>query len=121
MSSAVGALFAAGFRPLFACGLIAGLLFPAIWSAALLGILSLPERLATAPAAWHAHEMLFGFGGALLGGFLLTASKNWVGIRGYHGLPLFLLVLAWLLGRMLMATGRDLEFPTLAALADWLA
>jgi uncharacterized protein involved in response to NO len=29
--------------------------------------------------------MFFGFGWAVLGGFLLTASKNWVKIRGYHG------------------------------------
>jgi uncharacterized protein involved in response to NO len=34
---------------------------------------------------WHAHEMFFGFGWAVLGGFLLTSTKNWVNIRGYHG------------------------------------
>jgi uncharacterized protein involved in response to NO len=43
--------------------------------------------------------MFFGFGWAVLGGFLLTASKNWVKVRGYHGLPLILLVAAWLLER----------------------
>lgn len=115
MAAAVPPFLAAGFRPLFACGLLAGLLLPGIWSAALLGLLSLPESLATAPVVWHAHEMLFGFGGAVLGGFLLTASKNWVGIRGYHGLPLLLLALAWLLARVLMTAGGDLALPTLAA------
>ena len=34
---------------------------------------------------WHAHEMFFGFGWAVMGGFLLTSTKNWVHIRGYHG------------------------------------
>jgi uncharacterized protein involved in response to NO len=29
--------------------------------------------------------MFFGFGWAVLGGFLLTSTKNWVQIRGYHG------------------------------------
>jgi hypothetical protein len=32
--------------------------------------------------------MFFGFGWAVLGGFLLTSTKNWVGVRGYHGTPL---------------------------------
>ena len=36
-----------------------------------------------APAAaftgiqWHDHDMFFCFGWGMLGGFLLTASKNW--------------------------------------------
>jgi uncharacterized protein involved in response to NO len=48
---------------------------------------------------WHAHEMFFGFGWAVLGGFLLTATRNWVGVRGYHGYALMFLVAAWLLER----------------------
>ena len=49
---------------------------------------------------WHAHEMFFGFGWAVLGGFLLTSTKNWVGIRGYHGYPLMFLAAAWLFERL---------------------
>jgi uncharacterized protein involved in response to NO len=48
---------------------------------------------------WHAHEMFFGFGWAVLGGFLLTATKNWVGVRGYSGYALMFLVVAWLFER----------------------
>ncbi len=107
------ALWAAGFRPLFAGTLLAAVLLPALWSAFLLGALPLPASLATPPLVWHAHEMLFGFGGALLGGFLLTASKNWVGIRGIHGRPLVLLAAAWLLQRILMAGGSGLSAPVL--------
>lgn len=40
-----------------------------------------------------------GFGWAVLGGFLLTSTKNWVGVRGYHGYSLMLLVAAWLFER----------------------
>jgi uncharacterized protein involved in response to NO len=48
---------------------------------------------------WHAHEMLFGFGIAVLFGFLLTASKNWVGIRGIHGIGLMILTALWIIER----------------------
>ena len=43
--------------------------------------------------------MFFGFGWAVLGGFMLTATKNWVKIRGYHGPFLMMLVLFWLVER----------------------
>jgi len=57
------------------------------------------------PVQWHAHEMFFGFGWAVLGGFLLTATKNWVQVRGYHGTALVGLVLAWCVERIGMAWG----------------
>jgi uncharacterized protein involved in response to NO len=44
--------------------------------------------------------MFFGFGWAVLGGFLLTSTKNWVHIRGYHGNALIFLVVAWLIERL---------------------
>ena len=43
--------------------------------------------------------MFFGFGWAVLGGFLLTSTKNWVQVRGYHGHTLIFLVTAWLFER----------------------
>jgi hypothetical protein len=51
---------------------------------------------------WHAHEMLFGFGGAVLIGFLLTASKNWVGVRGIHGKSLMFLSILWISERLFL-------------------
>jgi len=54
---------------------------------------------------WHAHEMFFGFGWAVLGGFLLTSTKNWVQVRGYHGASLIFLVAAWLFERFGMWFG----------------
>ena len=55
--------------------------------------------------ASDAVDLFYGFGWAVLGGFLLTASKNWVGIRGYHGGVLMALVAAWLLERIAMSFG----------------
>ena len=51
--------------------------------------------------------MFFGFGWAVLGGFLLTATKNWVQVRGYYGYALMFLVSAWLLERAAMWFAGD--------------
>lgn len=51
---------------------------------------------------WHGHEMLFGFGCAIIVGFLLTAIQNWSGLPGLSGWPLAALFLLWLAGRLFM-------------------
>ena len=97
-------LWLVGFRPFFALACLAGALFPVAWVLMLGGSLAAPDGRFTS-VQWHAHEMFFGFGWAVLGGFLLTSTKNWVGIRGYHGAPLLLLTLAWLIERLGMSAG----------------
>lgn len=105
-------LFLVGFRPMFTLAMISAILFPVSWALVFSGKLTMPQGLS--PLAWHAHEMLFGFGWAVLGGFLLTASKNWVKIRGLHGIPLLVLSLAWVFERCLMLHPTWLEsFPAL--------
>lgn len=52
------------------------------------------------PLLWHGHEMLFGFAGALIAGFLLTAVANWTGQATTTPLTLTLLVAIWLLARL---------------------
>ncbi len=89
------ALWLVGFRPFFTVAIAAGVVFPVLWGLIFSGVLPWPAGASTSPIVWHAHEMLFGFGWAVLGGFLLTASKNWVNIRGLHGGPLALAVLLW--------------------------
>lgn len=106
-------LWLVGFRPFFTLAFVAGALFPLLWAAWHAGAWRLPGDLM--PSQWHAHEMLFGFGWAILGGFLLTASKNWVNIRGLHGLPLFAGVVFWLLERVVI-----LFFPLPRADASWI-
>ena len=49
---------------------------------------------------WHAHEMVYGFGGAVVSGFLLTAVKNWTGIQTLSHKPLLVTLLIWLLARI---------------------
>jgi len=104
-------LWLAGFRPFFILACLAGVVLPLAWAAVYLGLLPAPASRLDA-LAWHAHEMFFGFGWAVLGGFLLTASKNWVGIRGYHGVALAGPAAAWLLERWALAAG--------AGWPDWL-
>jgi uncharacterized protein involved in response to NO len=97
-------LWLVGFRPFFALACLAGASLPVLWALMFSGALPAPAGRFSA-VQWHAHEMFFGFGWAVLGGFLLTASKNWVGVRGYHGAALMGLVAAWLLERVGMAFG----------------
>jgi len=91
-------LWLVGFRPFFTLACLAGMLLPLLWVAIYTGSIALPVG-ALSPVQWHAHEMFYGFGWAVLGGFLLTSTKNWVHVRGYHGHPLRLLAIAWLVER----------------------
>jgi len=88
-----------GFRPFFALACLSGLGLPILWTLILAGELSGP-RISFSLVQWHGHEMFFGFGWAVLGGFLLTSTKNWVGVRGYHGKALIFLSAAWLFERV---------------------
>jgi uncharacterized protein involved in response to NO len=60
-----------------------------------------PASPSLTPVIWHAHEMIFGYGMAVIAGFLLTAVRNWTGIQTLRGYPLLLLALAWLAARVL--------------------
>lgn len=91
------ALFSHGFRPFFLFGAIyAGAMVP-LWLALFAGHLDLP--IAFAPRDWHVHEMLFGYVGAVIAGFLLTAVPNWTGRLPIQGGPLALLFASWVAGR----------------------
>lgn len=89
-----------GFRPFFLLGSIFSLFSVFIW------VLMVRGQLTFTPFGggywWHIHEMIFGFCGAIIVGFLLTAVQNWTGIKGLKGTPLFLMVLLWFAGRLLM-------------------
>lgn len=102
-------VFSYGFRPFFLlAGVYAGLgMLAWMWMldthASPLG--ALPAQL------WHSHEMLFGFIGAAVAGFVLTAVPSWTGSRGFAGTPLVVLVLAWLAGRIAFAYFNSLPLP----------
>ena len=55
-----------------------------------------------AAAMWHAHEMIFGYATAALGGFFLTAVPNWTGAPDARARFITLAAGLWLAGRMAM-------------------
>jgi len=91
-------LWLVGFRPFFSLACLSGLSLPVIWTLLFAGLIPAPAN-SFSIAQWHAHEMFFGFGWAVLGGFLLTSTKNWVNKRGFHGNALIFLAATWLVER----------------------
>ena len=69
-------LFSYGFRPLFLCTVASALLLVGWWIGFVHGDLPAPGGSLN-PVSWHAHEMLLGFVGSAVGGFLLTAVAIW--------------------------------------------
>lgn len=107
-------LLESGFRPFF---LLAGIYA----CAPLLAWLVLYSRgephMSGWPAmAWHGHEMVFGFAGAAIAGFLLTAVPNWTGTQRAPRGVLAVLVASWLLGRLGMWTAAQLPAAVVAVL-----
>jgi uncharacterized protein involved in response to NO len=86
-----------GFRPFFLAGAFWATAAMVFWMGSLFA--GVPVGADYGAAAWHAHEMLFGFGSAILAGFLLTAVPNWTGRLPVSGPPLLCLFLIWLAGR----------------------
>jgi len=89
-----------GFRPFFLSGAIFSVVAVILWLLMYKGTISLSPL--GGGYWWHIHEMVFGFGGAIIAGFLLTAIQNWTGVRGAQGKLLFVLFLIWLSGRIVL-------------------
>jgi len=84
-----------GFRPFYLLAAALAVVAVPAWLAGYKGLLPLD-------LLWHAHEMVFGFAGAVIVGFLLTASRNWTNVQTPRGAPLAALVLLWIAGRAAM-------------------
>jgi len=91
-------LFRGAFRPFFLGSAGWGLIALALWLSVLAGLFGLPSRLDA--VTWHRHEMLFGFVGAAVAGFMLTAIPNWTGRLPIAGKPLAALFALWLAARL---------------------
>ena len=96
--AAAPAFFRGGFRPFFFAGPLWAIVALTLWLLALAGAVQLPSAFDA--LAWHRHEMLFGFVGAVVGGFLLTAVPNWTGRLPIAGVPLAALFGLWIAGRL---------------------
>lgn len=88
-----------GFRPFFLAGSAFAVLAIGLWISALNGLLG-SWQPAGGWLAWHRHELLFGFGVAIIAGFLLTAVQNWTGQPGLSGKPLMAVTGLWLAARI---------------------
>ena len=109
------AVLSFGFRPFFLCAGIWAAGIMALWVPMLAGALSLPT--AFDPVTWHAHEFLFGYLGAVIAGFLLTAVPNWTGRLPIVGWPLGGLAALWLIGRGAVMLSAGVP-PVAVALMD---
>lgn len=98
-------LLSLGARPFFVLAGLWAVLSVALWPLVLGGRLVLPSSFA--PVEWHSHELIFGYTGAAMAGFVLTAVANWTGRPPVSGGRLAVLVVLWLAGR-LAVTGSDL-------------
>lgn len=102
-----------GFRPFFLLGSLLAVLAIVVWILALQGLQPLPQP-AGGWLAWHRHELVFGFAGAIIVGFLLTAVQTWTGRPSLSGKPLAALVAVWILARLAWWLGS----PVLLILAN---
>lgn len=91
------------FRPFFLLAALWAAAAIIIWMAAYSGAPVLGEVID--PLGWHQHEMLFGFVGAAVIGFLLTAIANWTGRPLLGGSGLAVLAALWVAVRVCFALG----------------
>jgi uncharacterized protein involved in response to NO len=88
-----------GFRPFYLLAAALAMLSVPLWLASYKGMLS---ALPAANVLWHMHEMVFGFGGAVIVGFLFTAGRNWTNLQTPAGGRLAALAVLWIAGRVAM-------------------
>jgi uncharacterized protein involved in response to NO len=118
--TALKRLFGDGFRVFFLSAGVFAILSMILWELylaihALGGLMDLPA--AAPPHLWHAHEMIFGYGAAALGGFFLTAVPNWTGAKSAPRAFIAVAAGLWLAGRLAVWFSGSLP-PGLVALAD---
>ncbi|AGH81968.1 NnrS family protein [Psychromonas sp. CNPT3] len=112
-------LFRLGFRPFFLVGSLFSIVSLLLWGLLLSANIHLNSPIPS--AQWHAHEMLFGFAGAIILGFLLTAVQTWTGYPGLKGKKLALLFSLWILARIaLFIIPENLFWLTMALELSWM-
>ncbi len=103
MNSAVmgsdNVLFRMGFRVFFMVAALFSVAGMAVWMLQVVFALQILPSVVS-PSHWHAHAMIYGYGLAVIAGFLLTAIRNWTGIPTLQGVRLQGLVLLWVLARV---------------------
>ncbi|MGH1452675.1 MAG: NnrS family protein [Paracoccaceae bacterium] len=105
-----------GFRAFFMGAALFAPLSLSLWLLAFFGGFDvLPDRM---PAVqWHAHTLVFGYGGAVLAGFFLTAVPNWTGAKAARHVFIGVAAAVWAAGRLAVFSA-DLLPPVLVAGVD---
>ncbi|MEO8755303.1 MAG: NnrS family protein [Casimicrobiaceae bacterium] len=110
-----------GFRPFYLLASAFAALSILLWVCQYTGHL---PAIYVRNAAWHAHEMLYGYTLAVVAGFLLTAVGTWTRRPTPAGPPLMALAVLWVAGRLLVLTPYDVAaavvdaaFPAAVAIA----
>lgn len=86
------------FRPLFLLLVLQAMGIIGFWVLWFNGTLAVAWQ--RNPVYWHGHEMLSGFAGAAIAGFMLTAVATWTSRPAVGGLRLWLLCTLWIGGRL---------------------
>ncbi|MCB1520267.1 MAG: NnrS family protein [Hyphomicrobiaceae bacterium] len=101
-----------GFRFFFLAGPVFGILAIALWMAWLAihaaGAVMTVLPFAVPPYQWHAHEMIYGYGGAVAAGFFLTAVPNWTGAAPARAVYIASIAALWLAGRLAVFFSAEL-------------
>lgn len=108
------------FRPFFLLASVMAAVWIPAWIMVLLYGATVDSRLG--PIGWHAHEMIFGYSGAVLAGFLLTAARAWTKRPTIAGLPLAAMAALWIAGRAVAAQSATLPswLPLVIDTSFWL-
>lgn len=97
-------IFTEGFRFFFLAGPLFGIAAIAVWIGWLAihaaGGVLVVIPFAPPPHQWHAHEMIYGYGGAVIAGFFLTAVPNWTGAQPARTVYIASIAALWAAGRI---------------------
>ncbi|WP_170771890.1 NnrS family protein [Ruegeria lacuscaerulensis] len=116
MPTIITRVFGEGFRVFFLSAGLYGLFVGLVWGL-WLSVPYLAPNYGMTPPMWHAHEMVFGYATAALGGFFLTAVPNWTGAADARVRFITLAAAMWLAGRMAMWFSGMIS-PLLVAAVD---
>lgn len=116
MMATVNRVFSEGYRVFFLAAGVYGVFTGLVWTMWLGGYSPLPSQ-AVVPTLWHAHEMIFGYSTAAIGGFFLTAVPNWTNTPGARQGFITVAALVWFSGRLAVWYSAALP-PALVAVID---
>lgn len=116
MPAAITRIFGEGFRVFFLSAGLYGLFVGVVWGL-WLTTAAFDPGYAMTPPMWHAHEMIFGYATAALGGFFLTAVPNWTGTPEARAAFVSTAAGLWMAGRLAMWFSASIA-PWLVAVLD---